>query len=288
MSIQPKTHRNWLPGRLLLFSLALLLWFLLVLPLLALIWRTSSFDVLAATSSPAILTSVLLSLRTTLISMIVILITGTPLAYVIAYYEFPFKRFMMLFIEMPIVIPPVIAGLALLSTFGRSGLLGQLLDVFNISIPFTTTAVVIAQVFVSAPFYIRAAQTSFESVDHEIQEAAAVDGANQWVTFWRILLPISLSSLFVGMMLSWARALGEFGATILFAGNLQGRTQTMPLLIYSRLESDLGGAFLTALILLGFAFISFALTRLVAFRIESRVLLNPLSMRKSRQKYRER
>jgi len=260
------------------------MWLLLVLPLLALIWRTASFDVIAAASNPAILTSVLLSLRTTLISMAVILVTGTPLAYGIAYYEFPLKRFMMLFIEMPIVIPPVIAGLALLSTFGRSGLLGQLLDTFNIGIPFSTTAVVIAQVFVSAPFYIRAAQTSFESVDREIQEAASVDGANRWVTFWRILLPVSSSSLFVGIMLSWARALGEFGATILFAGNLQGRTQTMPLLIYSRLESDLGGAFLTALILLAFAFVSFALTRLVAYRIEARISLNVFSIRKSRKR----
>lgn len=271
MAIQSRPKTQIFPGRLIVFILALLLWLLLVLPLLALVWRTSSFDVVSAASSPDILMSVLLSLRTTLISMLIILITGTPLAYVIANYQFPLKRLMMLFIEMPLVIPPVIAGLALLSTFGRFGLLGQPLGILNVEIPFTTTAVIIAQVFVSAPFYIRAAQTSFEAVDHEIQEAAAVDGANRWVTFWRIIIPISLNSLFVGLMLSWARALGEFGATILFAGNLQGRTQTMPLLIYSRLESDLGGAFLTALILLAFAFISFAISRLISSRIESKV-----------------
>lgn len=260
-------------GKVLVTVLAASLWLLLFLPLLALIWRTFSFDVFDSGISPAIWASVWLSLRTTLTSLVVILLTGTPLAYVFANYDFPLKRFIMLFIEMPIVIPPVIAGLALLATFGRLGLLGGALNTLNVQIPFTAVAVVFAQVFVSAPFYIRAAQAGFLAVDCEIREAAAVDGANQWVTFWRIILPISLQSLFVGLMLSWARSLGEFGATILFAGNLQGRTQTMPLLIYSRLESDLGGAYLTALILLAFAFISFAMTRLFANRFESMVSL---------------
>jgi molybdate transport system permease protein len=280
MLTQLEKNKKIISGQVIVYLLATSLWLLLFLPLIALIWRTLSFDVFSATARPAIFDSVWLSLRTTMISMIAILITGTPLAYVFAYYEFPLKRFMMLFIEMPIVIPPVIAGLALLATFGRLGLLGQTLTALNIEIPFTTTAVVIAQVFVSAPYYIRAAQASFQAVDGEIQEAAAVDGANQWVVFWRIILPIGLHSLFVGLMLSWARALGEFGATILFAGNLQGRTQTMPLLIYTRLESDLGGAFLTALILLALAFISFAITRLVTNRVESMVSLRVSTIHK--------
>jgi len=271
-------------GKTLVIVLAASLWLLLFLPLLALIWRTFSFDVFSTGISPAIWVSVWLSFRTTLISLVVILLTGTPLAYIFANYDFPLKRFIMLFIEMPIVIPPVIAGLALLATFGRLGLLGGALSALNVQIPFTGLAVVLAQVFVSAPFYIRAAQAGFQAVDCEIREAAAVDGANQWVTFWRIILPISLQSLFVGLMLSWARALGEFGATILFAGNLQGRTQTMPLLIYSRLESDLGGAYLTALILLAFAFISFAGTRLFTNRLESMVSLRISSNHKSKGK----
>jgi len=271
MSIPLQTQNKFSAGRLVVFLLAALLWLLLFLPSVALIWRTFSFEVFSSAINPAIFSSVWLSLRTTLISMLVILILGTPLAYIFAHTHFPLKRFMMLFIEMPIVIPPVIAGLALLSTFGRFGLLGGTLSALNMEIPFTTAAVIIAQVFVSAPFYIRAAQASFSAIDQEIQEAAAVDGANHWVTFWKIILPISLNSLFVGLMLSWARALGEFGATILFAGNLQGRTQTMPLLIYSRLESDLGGAYLTALILLAFAFISFSIANLVTRRIETMV-----------------
>ena len=282
MSIPLKNDHEILPGRVVVVLLAASLWLLLFLPLIALIWRTFSFDAITTAVSPAILVSVWLSLRTTLVSMIVILITGTPLAYVFAKFQFPLKRFMMLFIELPIVIPPVIAGLALLATFGRSGLLGGALKALHIEIPFTTTAVIIAQVFVSAPFFIRAAQAGFEAVDHEIQEAAAVDGANRWVVFWRIILPISLNSLFAGLMLSWARALGEFGATILFAGNLQGRTQTMPLLIYSRLESDLGGAFLTALILLALAFVSFAIARLITQRVESVVSLRISNTHKSK------
>lgn len=271
MPIQRDNHFMTFAGRLAIFALAALLWLLLFVPLIALIWRALSFDAFAAIEGRAIFDSVWLSLRTSLGSLGIILITGTPLAYVLANYRFPLRRTMMLFIEMPIVIPPVIAGLALLATFGHYGLLGRALSVLNIRVPFTAGAVIIAQVFVSSPFYIRAAQAGFERVDSEIQEAAAVDGANRWVTFWRIILPVNSNALFAGSMLSWARALGEFGATILFAGNLQGRTQTMPLLIYSKLESDLGQAFLAALILLSLAFISFALARLLTHRAESLV-----------------
>jgi len=273
MSTPLQTNSKFNPARLLVYLLAASLWLLLFLPSVALIWRTFSFQAFSTPISPTIFTSVWLSLRTTLISMGVILLTGTPLAYLFANTQFPLKRFMMAFIEMPIVIPPVIAGLALLATFGRLGLLGGALSALNLEIPFTTTAVIIAQVFVSSPFYIRAAQASFSAIDQEIQEAAAVDGASRWVTFWRITIPISVNSLFAGLMLSWARALGEFGATILFAGNLGGRTQTMPLLIYSRLESDLGSAFLTALILLAFAFLSFSIANAVTRRIETMVSL---------------
>jgi molybdate transport system permease protein len=269
MIIQQKNDSRTIPGKVITIIPAALLWLLLFLPLVALIWRTFSFNAFPAALSPAILTSIALSLRTTLISMVIILVTGTPLAYLFANYHFSLKRFMMLIIEMPIVIPPVIAGLALLTTFGRFGLLGGLLDRLNLGVPFTAAAVVLAQVFVSSPFYIRAAQASFAAIDLEIQEAAAVDGANRWLSFWRIILPMSLNSLFAGLMLSWARALGEFGATILFAGNLQGRTQTMPLLIYARLESSIGDAYLAALILLGLAFIAFTIARMIAHRLES-------------------
>lgn len=241
--------------------LAITLWLLLFVPIVALIWRALNFDFYYQVDYRVVAESVWLSLQTSLISLVLIFLMGTPLAYGLANYEFPFKSFFSLFIEMPIVMPPVIAGLALLSSFGRAGLFGPVLEWLGWSIPFTTPAVILAQVFVSSPFYVRAAQSGFSAINREIQEAAAVDGADRWTVFWRIVFPISMNSLFSGMMLSWARSLGEFGATILFAGNLTGRTQTMPLLIYSKLESDLGGAFLTALILLGFAFGAFGLAR---------------------------
>jgi len=119
----------------------------------------------------------------------------------------------------------------------------------------------LAQLFTSSPFYIRAAQSRFESLPRTYEDAAAVDGASRWVTFWRVILPQSTQTLLAGLILSWARALGEFGATILFAGNLQGRTQTMPLLVYSALERDLRVTYVTALILLGLAIVAFTLTR---------------------------
>ncbi|MCB0033882.1 MAG: ABC transporter permease subunit, partial [Anaerolineales bacterium] len=163
--------------------------------------------------------------------------------------------------ELPIVMPPVVAGLALLSAFGRRGLLGAPLAELNITITFTWWAVVLAQVFVSAPFYIRAAQTRFSSLPRELEEAASIDGADGWRVLWYVTLPLSGRALIIGLVLSWARALGEFGATILFAGNLQGRTQTMPLLVYGALERDLNATFISALILLTLAGTALGVTR---------------------------
>jgi molybdate transport system permease protein len=196
--------------------------------------------------------------------MVCIIALGTPLAYILARRTFPLKAFLSLFIEMPIVMPPVVAGLALLAAFGRRGLLGSALAVFGLQLPFTPLAVIIAQTFVAAPFYIRSAQARFASVSPELEEAARIDGAGGWMTFWMVTLPLSLNALLTGLALSWARALGEFGATILFAGNLQGSTQTMPLLVYSALERDLGATFGTALILLGIAALFLGVMRWLA------------------------
>jgi molybdate transport system permease protein len=196
--------------------------------------------------------------------VVLIVLLGTPLAYFMARHHFPFKRLLMVLVELPIVMPPVVAGLALLSAFGRRGLIGGFLSDIGVTIPFTMAAVVMAQVFVSSPFYIRAAQAHFESLPREYEEAAKVDGANRWVIFSQVMLPQSAQALLTGLILSWARALGEFGATILFAGNLQGRTQTMPLLVYSAMERDLRVTFITAVILLGLAILAFSLTRWLA------------------------
>ena len=201
---------------------------------------------------------------TILFHILLIVLFGTPLAYILARYRFPFKRYLSVLVELPIVMPPVVAGLALLSAFGRRGLIGRHLAELGVTVAFTVTAVVLAQLFVSAPFYIRAAQSRFEALPREYEDAAAVDGASRWATFWHVILPQSMPALLTGLILSWARALGEFGATILFAGNLQGRTQTMPLLVYSALERDLRVTFITALILLALAAVAFTLPRWLA------------------------
>ena len=241
--------------------LAWLMALVLIIPLIALVWRAITLPGTAPLDELSILTAVWLSLGTTAITVLLTILLGTPLAYFLARHAFPGKRLLTIFIEIPIVMPPVIAGLALLSAFGRRGLLGRWLAQWDITITFTMTAVVLAQLFVSAPFYIRAAQSRFESLPREYEDAAAVDGANRWLAFWYVILPQSRHALLAGLILSWARALGEFGATILFAGNLQGRTQTMPLLIYGALERDLRVTFMTALILLGLAVLAFATTR---------------------------
>jgi molybdate transport system permease protein len=159
--------------------------------------------------------------------------------------------------------PPVVAGLALLAAFGRRGLIGRPLAEVGVGITFTWVAVVLAQVFVSASFYIRAAQFRFAALPRDLEEAAEIDGADSWQIFSHVILPLSYRALLAGLVLSWSRALGEFGATILFAGNLQGRTQTMPLLVYGALERDLNATYVTAAILLGMAAAALFLTRLL-------------------------
>lgn len=234
------------------------------IPFLALIWRAFTLEGTLTAGDLSLFSAVSISLGTTAVSVVLVVLFGTPLAYFMARHKFPFKRLLMVLVELPIVMPPVVAGLALLSAFGRRGLVGGLLAEAGITIPFTMAAVVMAQVFVSSPFYIRAAQAQFESLPREYEEAAKVDGANRWVIFSQVMLPQSAPALLTGLILSWARALGEFGATILFAGNLQGRTQTMPLLVYSAMERDLRVTFITALILLGLAMLAFTLTRWLA------------------------
>ncbi|NJN83166.1 MAG: molybdate ABC transporter permease subunit, partial [Caldilineaceae bacterium] len=190
---------------------------------------------------------------------------------------FPFKRALNIIVMLPIVLPPVVAGLALLMAFGRRGLLGPTLAGWGISLPFTPAAIVLAQVFVSAPFYIRTVQARFESIPREIEDAASIDGANEWQISGRITLPLSRHAMLTGLFLSWARALGEFGATILFAGNLQGRTQTMPLLVYGILERDLNAALWTGLLLVAIAAGTLAAVTLLARRLSVQEESDPLS-----------
>ena len=222
----------------------------LALPVAALLLRTLSSGALtSALAGRAVIDALALSLGSTAISLGVIVALGIPLAFVLARTTFRGKALAEALVDLPIVLPPSVAGLALLFAFGRSGIAGQALELGGISLPFTTAAVVVAQVFVAAPFFIRAARAGFRAVEPEVEEAARVDGASETEVLGRITLPLAAPALGAGLVLAWARALGEFGATILFAGNLAGRTQTLPLLVYSEFQDSLDAAMAAAAIL---------------------------------------
>lgn len=223
---------------------------LLGLPLLALIARAFGQDFLTSISSDSALAALKISLITSSLSVAISLLAGTPLAYMLARWDFKGKSIVELLVDLPIVLPPSVAGLALLMAFGRQGLFGGPLIMLGISLPFTTAAVVIAQTFVSAPLYVRAARIGFAEIDPQLEEAAYVDGATRWQIFREVMLPLAGRALTSGAILAWARALGEFGATILFAGNLEGVTQTMPLAIYLGLERGLNVAIALSMMLI--------------------------------------
>jgi molybdate transport system permease protein len=230
---------------------AILVLFLAV-PLAALVWRAvGEGRGLTAESTTTLRQALVLSLATSAISLSIIIALGIPLAYLLARRRFPGIRLVDTLIDLPIVLPPAVAGLALLMAFGRRGIAGQWLAEAGITIPFTTAAVVLAQVFVAVPFFVRSAKSGFARIDRDLEEAAMDLGATPWHVFWRITLPLARPALTAGAVLAWARALGEFGATIMFAGNLPGVTQTMPLAIYGRYGAgDLQAALLLALVLL--------------------------------------
>jgi molybdate transport system permease protein len=189
------------------------------------------------------------------------LVFGTPVAYYLSHRHYRFYRFVDTLIELPTVLPPAVAGVALLVAFGRRGLVGVWLNEIGLSIPFTTLAVVMAQTFIAAPLYIKSAALGFAAVDCELRKSAALDGASRWQVFLYVMLPMSWMPLLSGCVLTWARALGEFGATIIFAGNFPGRTQTMPLAIYIGFELDLNVALTLSVILIGLSFVTLALIK---------------------------
>ena len=183
--------------------------------------------------------------------MVIVVVLGTPLAYFLARRTFPGMQLVDTLVDLPIVLPPAVAGIALLMAFGRYGLIGQWLTPFGITIGFTSIAVVMAQVFTAAPFFVRATRAGFARVDRDMEDAASDLGAPPERVFQTVTLPMAMPSLAAGIVLAWARALGEFGATIMFAGNFPGMTQTMPLAIYSRFGAgDLSSALLLSLVLL--------------------------------------
>ena len=238
-----------------LWILSLPLVIFLVVPLAALVLRLSPASLLAHLFQPQVAQAIALSMATTSMTLLVTLLIGTPAGYVLGRKEFRGRQIVDTLVDLPMVLPPAVAGIALLLAFGRRGLLGQYLDDLGIHIAFTQVAVIMAQLFVAAPFYVKAAAAGFEAIDRELLQAASLDGANGWQTFRLITLPLARTALLGGAVMTWARALGEFGATIIFAGNFPGRTQTMPLAIYLGFELDLDVALTLAVILLVASFL---------------------------------
>lgn len=253
------------PGRGLGTAAAVLYAVFIVLPVLALLVRAAQQEsFLSSLTSDLALTALRLSLVTSLVSMAVVIAVGTPFAYLLARSNSPLLKVLDSLVELPIVLPPVVAGVAMLMAFGRQGILGPPLESVGITLPFTTAAVVFAQIFVGVPFYVRAAKLGFQTVARDYEDVSQTLGVSPWWTFWRLTLPLAMPSLFTGLALAWARALSEFGATIMFAGNLTGKTQTMPLAIMTAMESSLDTALaLSVMLMVGAVAILLALSFLV-------------------------
>jgi molybdate transport system permease protein len=232
------------------------------LPIAALVVRVPAGALLRRLLDPALLEALRLTLVTSLSATVVVATLGLPVAYLLATRDFFGKRLLEVLIDLPIVLPPTVAGVGLLMAFGRNGLAGGALGMAGISIPFTTLAVVVAQVFVSAPFFVSATRAGLSEVDRRYLDAAATLRSSPTRTLFRVMLPLALPSLLAGAAMTWARALGEFGATITFAGNMPGVTQTMPLAVYIALQSDLDAAVAMSVLLL-----VLSLSVLVAIRL---------------------
>jgi molybdate transport system permease protein len=208
----------------------------LLLPVVAIFAHTSPSHLVSQLSNAVVTDALLVSLETTAIAQALVLLFGTPTAYLLATRRFPGRSLLVTLVELPLVLPPAVAGLGLLAAFGRTGLLGSSLDALGISIPFTQTAVVLAVAFVASPLYVRQGIAAFEAVDPNMVAASRTLGAGS--TFFRVVLPLARGGLAAGFALALARGLGEFGATIMFAGSLQGVTQTLPLAIYAEFDRN--------------------------------------------------
>ena len=222
-----------------------------ILPLLGLIIRSPWGDAIQALTAPETVEALKLSLVASLSATVIALVFGVPLAWVFARVEFRGRNLLRALTTLPMVLPPVVGGIALLLAFGRRGLVGSWLDsTFGITLPFTTAGVVMAETFVAMPFLIITVEAGLRSMDRRYEEAARTLGAKRWTVFTRVTLPLIGPSLFAGAVLCWARALGEFGATITFAGNFPGVTQTMPLAVYLLLETNQEASYILSLVLL--------------------------------------
>jgi molybdate transport system permease protein len=208
----------------------------LVLPLLAIFLRVPPGDLLSQLGSDVVADAVVVTAKATLVSQALILLVGTPMAYFVASRSFRGRALVITLVELPLVLPPAVAGIALLATFGRLGLLGGTFEALGVTVSFTQAAVVLAVTYVASPFYVRQAIAAFEALDPSLLDASRTLGAGPAKTFARIALPLASSGLAAGAALSFARGIGEFGATIMFAGSLQGVTQTLSLAIYAQFD----------------------------------------------------
>lgn len=222
----------------------------LAVPLAALVLQAVPVEIGLALLEPDVWQAIQVSILTTTASTCLALVFGLPVAYVLARGRFRGRRLLETLVTLPTVLPPVVAGVALLLTFGRMGLLGSYLQIVGITLPFTMVAVIMAQVFVAAPFFINSARAGLEQFDRRYELAAYTLRAGSFYTFWHITLPLIRPALLSGLGLTWARALGEFGATITFAGNFPGRTQTLPIAVYIAAQTDLNKAIAIAIVLL--------------------------------------
>jgi molybdate transport system permease protein len=235
----------------------------LSLPIASLFFALEPAQLVAAMDSPYLLQSLRTSLLTTGASAVMIVVLGTPLAYMLARYSFRGKALLSMLLDLPMVVPPTVAGIGLLMAFGRRGLLGAPLGALGISLSFSTAAVVMAQVFIAAPFFIRTTRIGFAAASPELELMARTMGANTWMTLRRITLPLVGPYMVSGLLTALARALGEFGASIMFAGNFAGRTQTIPIAIFTAMQSDLGVALVLADILLVISLLLMGIVRLM-------------------------
>ena len=243
-------------------ALALVCALFLLLPLVALVLRAPWGRLVEELARPEIRAALWLSLRVSLVATFLSLLLGVPLAWLLARWDFPGRSFVRGVALLPLVLPPVVGGVALLLVLGRLGIIGGLLeDLFGLRLFGTTAGVVIAETFVALPFLVLTVEAALRALDIRYEDAAATLGAGDWTIFRRITLPAVLPALGAGAVLAWARALGEFGATITFAGNLPGRTQTIPLAVYVELQRGLDGAIVLSLVL-----VAISLTVIVAMR----------------------
>ncbi len=239
---------------LLLPALAMPMLVMLTLPLLALVLRVDVRSLLDNLGAETVRQALTLSVTTGSITTLLALLFGTPLALLLGRRSFRGRIVLDTLVDLPIVLPPAVAGIALLLVFGRRGWLGPGLEILGVQVVFTPVAVVLAQFFVAAPFYIRAAAAGFAEIDTELEQAAALDGADEFAVFRHVTAALAWPAIAGGAVMTWARAIGEFGATIIFAGNFPGRTQTMPLAIYLGFERDLDLAVTLAFLLLTASF----------------------------------